>query len=76
MANDIRKIATPDGVQHDIKTEEMIGATSSKAGASGSVPAPAAGDNGKFLRGDGTWHAVGYKFSVDLSTGNLMYESD
>lgn len=33
----------------------MIGATASTAGASGVVPAPAAGDNGKFLKGDGTW---------------------
>lgn len=33
----------------------MTGATSSAAGAKGLVPAPAAGDNVKFLRGDGTW---------------------
>ena len=34
---------------------EMTGATSSAAGSSGLVPIPAAGDNEKFLRGDGTW---------------------
>lgn len=33
----------------------MRGATSSAAGAIGAVPAPAAGANGKYLRGDGTW---------------------
>lgn len=33
----------------------MRGATASAAGTAGSVPAPAAGDQGKFLRGDGTW---------------------
>ena len=33
----------------------MTGAGSSTAGATGLVPAPAAGDNGKFLKGDGTW---------------------
>ncbi len=33
----------------------MSGATSSSAGVSGYVPAPAAGNQGKFLRGDGTW---------------------
>lgn len=35
--------------------EAMRGATASNAGAAGYVPAPAAGDNGKFLKGDGTW---------------------
>lgn len=33
----------------------MTGATSSAAGASGLVPAPAAGNQALFLRGDGTW---------------------
>jgi hypothetical protein len=33
----------------------MTGATSSAAGTSGLVPAPAAGKNTSFLRGDGTW---------------------
>ena len=33
----------------------MTGATASAAGASGLVPAPAAGAQTKFLRGDGTW---------------------
>ena len=34
---------------------DMKGATSSTAGTAGFVPAPAAGQNGKYLRGDGTW---------------------
>lgn len=33
----------------------MTAATSSKAGAAGMVPAPAAGAHAKYLRGDGTW---------------------
>lgn len=33
----------------------MKGATASVAGSAGTVPAPAAGANAKFLRGDGTW---------------------
>lgn len=33
----------------------MGGATSSAAGSSGLVPAPASGQNGLYLRGDGTW---------------------
>ena len=34
---------------------DMTGATSSIAGTHGLVPAPAAGNQAKFLRGDGTW---------------------
>ena len=33
----------------------MTGASSSAAGKAGTVPAPAAGNQGKYLRGDGTW---------------------
>ena len=33
----------------------MSGATASTAGTTGFVPAPAAGDNLRFLRGDGSW---------------------
>lgn len=45
------------------KTQEytppaMTGATADADGVSGLVPAPAAGDDGKFLRGDGTWGKI------------------
>ncbi len=33
----------------------MGGATASEGGSAGAVPAPAAGENDEFLRGDGTW---------------------
>ena len=36
-------------------TDTMGAATSSAAGSSGLVPAPAAGEQSNFLRGDGTW---------------------
>lgn len=36
-------------------TPIMTGATSSTAGASGSVPAPSAGEEYYYLRGDGVW---------------------
>ena len=39
-------------------TDVFTGATSSTAGTAGLVPAPAAGDNTKFLKGDGTWATV------------------
>ena len=37
---------------------EMIGSTASTAGTAGLVPAPAAGDQGKVLTGDGSWSEV------------------
>jgi len=36
----------------------MTGATASAAGTAGNVPAPAAGDQLKYLRGDGTWDDI------------------
>jgi len=36
----------------------MTGATAEASGASGFVPAPVAGDEGKYLKGDGTWAEV------------------
>lgn len=36
----------------------FVGATASQAGVKGLVPAPSAGDQNKYLRGDGTWHTV------------------
>ena len=39
--------------------EDMTGATAQAAGEKGMVPAPSAGDNVKFLRGDGTWASAG-----------------
>lgn len=51
---------------------DMVGATSSTAGVHGLVPAPAAGDNTKFLGGDGTWKDVPAELSgltdVDLTS--------
>ena len=37
----------------------MVGASTSSAGQTGAVPAPAAGDNTKCLKGDGTWGDCG-----------------
>jgi len=54
-----------DGTTGTIKTQDtnttysvMSGATATKAGSSGLVPAPAAGKQSSFLRGDGTWVSV------------------
>lgn len=42
----------------EIQIEVMAGATADAAGTSGLVPAPVAGEQDKFLRGDGTWAAA------------------
>ena len=42
----------------DTKTATMTGATASAAGTKGTVPAPAAGDQDKYLKGDGTWNKL------------------
>lgn len=42
----------------DTTYSDFSGATGSAAGAHGLVPAPAAGDNTKYLAGDGTWKTV------------------
>ena len=58
----------------------MVGASATVAGASGLVPAPAAGDESKFLRGDGTW-ANEFITSVDtthltVTDGKLALTAD
>ena len=59
---DMSKFQSSSGVVYDIKDTTartlMTGATSSTAGVQGQVPAPAAGDGVKFLRGDGTWQTA------------------
>ena len=51
----------------DTTYSDMTGATSSTAGTSGLVPAPSAGDQEKYLRGDGTWQPAGS--SSDIPDG-------
>lgn len=53
----------------DTTYSDFTGATSSAAGAHGLVPAPAAGDEGKYLKGDGTWGAVVSGGLVEMSYG-------
>lgn len=53
----------------------MMAATLIAAGATGLVPAPAAGDNTLFLRGDASWSGVAPDFatSTDYSAGSLVF---
>ena len=52
----------------------MIGATPSAPGVGGTVPAPAAGDDTKFLSGDGTWQTIGKGVTV-FNTEQHLRES-
>lgn len=59
-----------------VSVPTMTGATSSAAGASGLVPAPAAGDEAKFLRGDGTWVGSTSAAAWGSLTGTLSDQTD
>lgn len=64
---DVRHI-TLNGVRYDIPIPGvMTGAGASSGGVAGLVPAPASGQQGRFLRGDGTWAEV--VTSIDPMTG-------
>lgn len=53
----------------DTTYSDFTGADASTAGTNGLVPAPAAGDNTKFLSGDGTWKTVSlYELPIASST--------
>lgn len=57
--------------------DEMTGATADKDGTSGTVPAPTAGQENLFLRGDGTWaeggrYIVFPELSINVDTMELV----
>ena len=62
LANSLGSLAFKSAIQ------PMGGASSGVAGSTGLVPAPGAGSQGKFLRGDGTWATVDQK-SYNAFTG-------
>ncbi len=51
--------------------KEMKGATAEKAGESGLVPAPRAGEEGKYLRGDGTYAEPSNADTFPLATHEI-----
>ncbi len=57
-AHSLGKDVPANAVFTDHTYANMTAATASAAGKAGLVPAPAAGAQGKFLRGDGTWQAI------------------
>lgn len=62
----------------DTTYSAMTGASASAAGKSGLVPAPAAGNQAKYLRGDGTWATpTNTTYSeANSSTAGLMSAAD
>ena len=52
----------------EVSHPEMTGATSGSNGIAGIVPAPNAGDQAKFLRGDATW--------ATIDTSNFLIKSN
>lgn len=79
LTGDATGSASFDGSANaSIKTTiaNMKGATADAAGADGFVPAPAAGAQGKFLRGDGTWQTptnTDTKVTQTVTTTNAEY---
>lgn len=61
------KLLGSDGTMPAARLNTMTGADGANAGAKGAVPAPAATDNTKFLKGDGTWATVD---ALPSQTGN------
>lgn len=59
---------------------DMTGASASAAGAHGLVPQPAAGDDAKFLKGDGTWASAGETYTaaapISIDSNNEISVAD
>jgi hypothetical protein len=58
-----------------LTNQDMTGASAQAAGAKGMVPAPSAGDNTKFLRGDGTWQSAGGAASITCNHKIEVYNT-
>lgn len=64
-------IIDPDETSTVNILEDMTGATETKNGISGFVPGPTAGNQDKFLRGDGTW-ATPDNTTYEIMTGATL----
>jgi len=56
-------IVSSGGTSPAISIDNFTGANGTSAGKKGAVPAPAAADNVKYLKGDGTWATVPASFT-------------
>jgi len=67
-------ITSSGGNSPEIGISDFTGADGTSAGTKGAVPAPAAADNVKYLKGDGTWASVpagyaGWNLKVETEAG-------
>lgn len=63
-----------DGETYVTMSDVMTGATSGAAGAVGLVPQPAAGDDAKYLKGDGTWGAIPSANNINSTDWNGLWQ--
>lgn len=63
-------IVSSGGTSPAISINDFTGANGTTAGTKGAVPAPAAADNVKYLKGDGTWATIPAGFAgFDITDG-------
>ena len=68
------QIVSSGGATPAISINDFTGANGTTAGTKGSVPAPAAEDNVKYLKGDGTWATIPSGFAgFDISDGKTPF---
>ena len=75
LVDDVKVDGTSVVTNKIANIDTMTGAGASAAGAKGLVPAPSAGDNGKFLRGDGTWQTAGgggSDLELEIDNGEIV----
>lgn len=58
----------------DTTYSDMVGASSSTAGTHGLVPAPAAGDDVKYLKGDGSWAAIPSANNISSNDWSALWQ--
>ena len=65
------------GADNNTTYSDFKGATASAAGSNGLVPAPAAGKQGQYLRGDGTWQTPpNTTYSAATQSANGLMSAD
>ena len=67
-------IVSSGGTSPAISINNFTGANGTQGGTKGAVPAPAAADNVKYLKGDGTWATIPSGFAgFDITDGKVPF---
>ncbi len=67
-------IVSSGGASPAISIDAFTGSNGTTAGTKGAVPAPAAADNTKYLKGDGTWATIPSGFAgFDITDGKVPF---